>query len=138
MISPRTEMKNLRIVQDRVRFRWLLVAGMKGLEWARAGCRCDRRNGIRQVGWETSWVAYNHGHDVALPGLYPNAETGGELANSLDPTTFARRSVHENWPLRTIPSSAELPRDNRRGIAYWTEECGFEQRRAFALNLQED
>ena len=35
--------------------------------------------------WEMNWVAYNHGHDVALPGsaktpiaffMYPNAETG--------------------------------------------------------------
>jgi transglutaminase-like putative cysteine protease len=47
--------------------------------------------------WEMNWVAYNHGHDVALPGssrpavpfvMYPNAETGGELINSLDPPTF--------------------------------------------------
>jgi transglutaminase-like putative cysteine protease len=47
--------------------------------------------------WEMNWVAYNHGHDVVLPGssrppvpflMYPNAKTGGELVNSLDPTTF--------------------------------------------------
>jgi len=47
--------------------------------------------------WEMNWVAYNHGHDVALPGssgpavpflMYPNAQTGGEQVNSLDPTTF--------------------------------------------------
>jgi transglutaminase-like putative cysteine protease len=47
--------------------------------------------------WEMNWVAYNHGHDVALPGsaktpiaffMYPNAETGGERINSLDPATF--------------------------------------------------
>jgi transglutaminase-like putative cysteine protease len=52
--------------------------------------------------WEMNWVAYNHGHDVALPGssrpavpflMYPNAETGGELVNSLDPTTF-RYEIH--------------------------------------------
>jgi transglutaminase-like putative cysteine protease len=52
--------------------------------------------------WEMNWVAYNHGHDVALPGssrppvpflMYPNAETGGELVNSLDPTTF-RYDIH--------------------------------------------
>jgi hypothetical protein len=50
MISLRTEMKNLRIIQDLVRFQWLLVAGIQGLECARTGCRCDRRHGIRQVG----------------------------------------------------------------------------------------
>jgi transglutaminase-like putative cysteine protease len=52
--------------------------------------------------WEMNWVAYNHGHDVVLPGssrptvpflMYPNAETGGELVNSLDPTTF-RYEIH--------------------------------------------
>ena len=52
--------------------------------------------------WEMNWVAYNHGHDVALPGssrptvpflMYPNAETGGEFVNSLDPTTF-RYEIH--------------------------------------------
>jgi transglutaminase-like putative cysteine protease len=52
--------------------------------------------------WEMNWVAYNHGHDVALPGssrppvpflMYPNAETGGELVNSLEPTTF-RYEIH--------------------------------------------
>ncbi len=52
--------------------------------------------------WEMNWVAYNHGHDVALPGssrppvpffMYPNAETGGELVNSLDPTSF-RYQIH--------------------------------------------
>ncbi len=52
--------------------------------------------------WEMNWVVYNHGHDVALPGssrpavpflMYPNAETGGELVNSLEPTTF-RYEIH--------------------------------------------
>ncbi len=52
--------------------------------------------------WEMNWVAYNHGHDVALPGsaktpiaffMYPNAETGGERINSLDPATF-RYEIH--------------------------------------------
>ena len=52
--------------------------------------------------WEMNWVAYNHGHDVALPGsaktpipylMYPNGETGGERINSLDPTTF-RYQIH--------------------------------------------
>lgn len=52
--------------------------------------------------WEMNWIVYNHGHDVALPGssrppvpflMYPNAETGGELVNSLDPSTF-RYQIH--------------------------------------------
>jgi transglutaminase-like putative cysteine protease len=52
--------------------------------------------------WEMNWVAYNHGHDVVLPGssrpavpflMYPNAQTGGEQVNSLDPTTF-RYEIH--------------------------------------------
>jgi transglutaminase-like putative cysteine protease len=47
--------------------------------------------------WEMNWVAYNHGHDVVLPGsvkpplpflMYPNGETGGERLNSLEATTF--------------------------------------------------
>jgi transglutaminase-like putative cysteine protease len=47
--------------------------------------------------WEMNWVAYNHGHDVALPGsrrhaipflMYPNAETADGMLDSLDPTTF--------------------------------------------------
>jgi transglutaminase-like putative cysteine protease len=47
--------------------------------------------------WEMNWVAYNHGHDVALPGstqpaipflMYPNGESGGERINSLDPDRF--------------------------------------------------
>ena len=47
--------------------------------------------------WEMNWVAYNHGHDVALPGadlkpipylMYPNAETRGRRLDSLDPATF--------------------------------------------------
>jgi transglutaminase-like putative cysteine protease len=52
--------------------------------------------------WEMNWVAYNHGHDVALPGsaqtpipflMYPNGETGGERINSLHPLTF-RYEIH--------------------------------------------
>jgi hypothetical protein len=45
--------------------------------------------------WEMNWVAYNHGHDVALPGsgvipflMYPNGETAQGRLDSLDPTTF--------------------------------------------------
>lgn len=47
--------------------------------------------------WEGNWIAYNDGHDVALPGLkddrlaflmYPQAENGGTLINCLDPASF--------------------------------------------------
>jgi transglutaminase-like putative cysteine protease len=47
--------------------------------------------------WEMNWVAYNAGHDVALPDstgkklaflMYPNGETGGERLNELDPDSF--------------------------------------------------
>jgi len=47
--------------------------------------------------WEMNWVAYNHGHDIALPGsgksaipflMYPNGETAGERLDSLSPSTF--------------------------------------------------
>jgi transglutaminase-like putative cysteine protease len=48
-------------------------------------------------GWEMNWVAYNHGHDVALPGaalgpipflMYPNGESDGHFLDSLDPKAF--------------------------------------------------
>lgn len=47
--------------------------------------------------WEMNWLAYNTGHDIALPGsngpklpylMYINAETGGERRDSLDPATL--------------------------------------------------
>ncbi|MDR3389711.1 MAG: transglutaminase family protein [Rudaea sp.] len=47
--------------------------------------------------WEMNWIAYNHGHDVALPGstraavpflMYPNGETRNGRLDSLDPATF--------------------------------------------------
>ncbi|HET7065779.1 MAG TPA: transglutaminase domain-containing protein [Rudaea sp.] len=47
--------------------------------------------------WEMNWVAYNHGHDVALPGsskrsvpflMYPNGETAERRLNSLDAAAF--------------------------------------------------
>lgn len=50
--------------------------------------------------WEMNWVAYNHGHDVALPGtqygpvpflMYPNGETTAGRLDSLDPDTFRYR-----------------------------------------------
>ncbi|HEY0231317.1 MAG TPA: transglutaminase domain-containing protein [Dokdonella sp.] len=47
--------------------------------------------------WEMNWIAYNHGHDIALPGsdrkpvpflMYPNGATGERQLNSLDPAAF--------------------------------------------------
>ncbi len=52
--------------------------------------------------WEMNWLAYNHGHDVALPGsggatipflMYPNGETADGRLNSIDPATF-RYEIH--------------------------------------------
>jgi transglutaminase-like putative cysteine protease len=47
--------------------------------------------------WEMNWIAYNHGHDVVLPGsgkeaipflMYPNGETAEGRLDSLSPGTF--------------------------------------------------
>jgi transglutaminase-like putative cysteine protease len=47
--------------------------------------------------WEMNWMAYNYAHDVKLPGssgpalaflMYPQAETGGNRRDSLDPDQF--------------------------------------------------
>jgi transglutaminase-like putative cysteine protease len=47
--------------------------------------------------WEMNWMAYNYGHDVALPGssgapvgflLYPQAETADGRLDCLDPENF--------------------------------------------------
>ena len=53
---------------------------------------------IRLFGfWEMNWMAYNFGHDVALPGsasgqveflMYPQAETARGRVDSLDPDSF--------------------------------------------------
>lgn len=51
-------------------------------------------------GWEMNWLAYNRGHDIALPGstgakipyaMYPNAETADGRYDSLDPDNFKYR-----------------------------------------------
>lgn len=48
--------------------------------------------------WEMNWLAYNMGHDIALPHsngpklpyfMYPNGETGGERLDQLDPEAFS-------------------------------------------------
>ena len=50
--------------------------------------------------WEMNWVAYNHGHDVPLPGstsspvpflMYPNGQTAAGTLDSLDPDAFGYR-----------------------------------------------
>lgn len=47
--------------------------------------------------WEMNWLAFNTGHDIALPNsrglklpflMYPNGETGGERLDQLEPDTF--------------------------------------------------
>jgi transglutaminase-like putative cysteine protease len=47
--------------------------------------------------WEMNWLAFNNGGDITLPNsggrkvsflMYPQAETGGVLADSLDPDNF--------------------------------------------------
>jgi transglutaminase-like putative cysteine protease len=47
--------------------------------------------------WEMNWLAYNMGHDIALPHssgpklpylMYPNGETGGTRLDQLDPDAF--------------------------------------------------
>ena len=47
--------------------------------------------------WEMNWLAYNRGHDIALPNskgprlpylMYPNGETGGERLDQLEPDSF--------------------------------------------------
>jgi hypothetical protein len=47
--------------------------------------------------WEMNWLAYNMGHDIALPNsrgpklgflMYPNAETGGDRLDQLEPDSF--------------------------------------------------
>jgi transglutaminase-like putative cysteine protease len=47
--------------------------------------------------WEMNWLAYNEAHDIKLPGssgpavgflMYPQAETGRERLDSLDPDNF--------------------------------------------------
>jgi transglutaminase-like putative cysteine protease len=57
--------------------------------------------------WEMNWLAYNMGHDIALPNstgsklpylMYPNGETGGERLDQLDPDAFkysiTAREIH--------------------------------------------
>jgi transglutaminase-like putative cysteine protease len=52
--------------------------------------------------WEMNWIAYNHAHDLALPGahadplpflMYPQAETADGRLDCLDPESF-RYEIH--------------------------------------------
>ncbi|HTQ77800.1 MAG TPA: transglutaminase-like domain-containing protein [Burkholderiales bacterium] len=54
--------------------------------------------------WEMNWLAYNMGHDVALPGsrgprlpylMYVNAESGGERRDQLDPASVKYKIVSQ-------------------------------------------
>ena len=56
--------------------------------------------------WEMNWVAFNHGHDVALPGsglgpvpflMYPNGETAAGRMDSLDPDSFRYRLTRASF-----------------------------------------
>jgi hypothetical protein len=72
------------------------------LEEPRGNCPLDdemaRKTRTRLFGsWETHWMAYNFGHDVALAGLsgapvafvmYPHAETADGRLDSPDPDSF--------------------------------------------------
>jgi transglutaminase-like putative cysteine protease len=58
--------------------------------------------------WEMNWLAYNMGHDIALPNssgpklpylMYPNGETGGSRLDQLDPDAF-------KYTLTARPASA--------------------------------
>jgi hypothetical protein len=59
--------------------------------------------------WEMNWMAYNFGHDVALPGstgapvgflMYPQAESSAGRIDNLDPDNFKYQITS-----REIPSS---------------------------------
>jgi transglutaminase-like putative cysteine protease len=60
--------------------------------------------------WEMNWMAYNFAHDVALPGsdrapvgflMYPQAETGNDWIDSLDPDTFKYQITSKEISSRT-------------------------------------
>ena len=57
--------------------------------------------------WEMNWMAYNFGHDVALPGssgppvaffMYPQAETAEGRLDSLDPDNFKYEITSKEIP----------------------------------------
>lgn len=56
--------------------------------------------------WEGNWLAYNTAHDLMLPDsqhkvaflMYPQAEIGGELLDTLDPDTFKYTIISAEIP----------------------------------------
>lgn len=61
--------------------------------------------------WEMNWVAYNHGHDVQLPGtsldavpflMYPNGETRAGRLDSLDPDGFRYTITARQLPTTSL------------------------------------
>ena len=59
-------------------------------------------------GWEMNWLAYNMGHDIALPNsagpkipylMYVNAETGGQRLDQLDPDSLSYSITA--WDIKT-------------------------------------
>ena len=59
-------------------------------------------------GWEMNWLAYNMGHDIALPNstgpkipylMYVNAETGGQRLDQLDPDSLGYSITA--WDIKT-------------------------------------
>ena len=66
--------------------------------------------------WEMNWIAYNHGHDVVLPGsgkeaipflMYPNGETAEGRLDRLSPEHLSLRDPRARghfleWPWKTV------------------------------------
>lgn len=62
--------------------------------------KVERARALLFGAWEMNWIAFNHGHDVRLPGsdkgplaflMYPHGETAEGRLDSLDPATFRYR-----------------------------------------------
>ena len=78
--------------------------------------------------WEMNWVAYNHGHDVALPGsssgaipflMYPNGETAEGRLDCLDPTTFRYQITRANSRLEMAEGSRSRTYQEATGAPFW-------------------
>jgi hypothetical protein len=57
--------------------------------------------------WEMNWMAYNFGHDVALPGssgkpvgyfMYPQGETAAGRLDPFDPDAFRYQITSKELP----------------------------------------
>jgi transglutaminase-like putative cysteine protease len=84
--------------------------------------KVQKARGLLFGSWEMNWVAYNYGHDIALPGsdkqaipflMYPVGETAEARLDSLDPATFEyeiySREVAEGSRSRTYQEAADAP-----------------------------